>query len=100
MPQLNDDHARIVGDNTVVNGHFCFGRGRNCTLNGNGAVLYGGDGSTINGNMCTVFCRNPATVTDNGQNNRIIVATATRFILTYDGAIIATFVGTVPTAAQ
>lgn len=99
MAQLDADFSRIAADHTVVNGHYCFGRGRHCTLNGNSAVLYNGDGTTINGNLCTVFCRRPVTVVDNGQHNRIIQETATRVILTFRGAPVATFVGTIPSGS-
>jgi hypothetical protein len=71
MSTITSNYAKFTGDNLTITGNFCKGRGRNCMLTGNYIEIYEADGATITGNFCTVWCENPASITNLGNYNTI-----------------------------
>lgn len=71
MIEIKKDAADFDGDDLVIRGNGCSGRGRRCVLYGNRIDIDDADGAIVYGHHCELWCTNPASITVYGHNTWI-----------------------------
>lgn len=62
MAEITQNWADFDGNDLLISGNSCFGRGARCTLRGDRIHILDADGAVVYGKGCAVWCDDPSTI--------------------------------------